>query len=82
MNKRNFIKSLGMKAGTLTVIMAGIGIGRSTVAEAAAKNSVTWEVPPGVTKIRVRSWTPDGQPDIDRQLNVEPNQTFRIDVVK
>lgn len=47
----------------------------------SSKNSVTWEVPPGVTKVRVRSWNPDGSKDIDRVLSVEPSQTFRIDVV-
>lgn len=48
---------------------------------ASSRNTVTWEVPSGVTKIRVRSWNPDGSKDIDRVLSVEPNQTFRIDVV-
>jgi hypothetical protein len=48
---------------------------------AASRNTVTWEVPAGVTKVRVRSWNPDGSKDLDRVLNVEPNQTFRIDVV-
>jgi hypothetical protein len=83
MNKRSF---LGMAAGPITIIAAAIGIGKSVVAEAATKsntrNSVTWNVPEGVDKIRVRSWTPDGKPDLDRVLSVEPNQTFRIDVVK
>ena len=45
------------------------------------RNTVTWEVPPGITKVRVRSWNPDGSKDIDRVLSVEPNQVFRIDVV-
>jgi hypothetical protein len=82
MNKRNFVKSLGMKAGTtLAVFMAG-GLGYSKIAEAASnRNSVTWEVPPGVKKVRVRSWNSDGSKDIDRVLSVEPNQVFRIDVV-
>jgi hypothetical protein len=45
------------------------------------RNTVTWQVPPGVKKIRVRSWNPDGSKDLDRTLSVDPNQTFRIDVV-
>ena len=45
------------------------------------RNTVTWQVPEGVNKIRVRSWNPDGSKDMDRVLSVEPNQTFRIDVV-
>lgn len=83
MNKRNFIKALGTKAGAISVIVAGIGIGRSTVAEAATqRNSATWKVPSGVKKIRVRAWNPDGSIDMDRTLNVSPNQTFRIDAIE
>ncbi|QMP83851.1 MAG: hypothetical protein [Caudoviricetes sp.] len=48
---------------------------------ASNRNTVTWQVPSGVNKIRVRSWNPDGSKDMDRVLSVEPNQTFRIDVV-
>lgn len=48
---------------------------------AIKRNTVTWQVPEGVFKIRVRSWNPDGSKDMDRVLSVEPNQTFRIDVV-
>lgn len=85
MNKRGFIKTLGMKAGEISIIMAGIGVGRSLVAEAQAastRNTATWKVPPGVKKIRVRAWNPDGSVDLDRTLNVEPNQTFRIDAIE
>ncbi len=52
------------------------------VANAAAKNHAVWKVPPGVRKIRVRSWSPDGEPDIDRTLNVEPGEVFRIDAIE
>jgi hypothetical protein len=86
MNKRNFLKNFGMKAGTLSFIAAGIGVGRSLVAEAQAatsqRNTATWKVPSGVKKIRVRSWNPDGTVDLDRTLNVSPNQTFRIDAIE
>lgn len=82
MNKRNLLKGIGMKAGVLSVIVAGIGVGRSTVAEAAQRNSAVWKVPPGVKKIRVRSWNADGSVDMDRTLSVEPNQTFRIDAIE
>ncbi len=46
------------------------------------KNSATWKVPPGIKKIRVRSWNADGSKDLDRTLNVEPNQVFRIDAIE
>lgn len=49
---------------------------------ASQRNTATWKVPPGVQKIRVRSWNADGSPDMDRTLNVEPNQTFRIDAIE
>jgi hypothetical protein len=72
MNKR------GLFLGLLTVPFISFA---SSKAEASKRNTVTWEVPSGVTKIRVRSWNPDGSKDMDRVLSVEPNQTFRIDVV-
>jgi hypothetical protein len=50
-------------------------------ASAPNRNSATWKVPPGIQKIRVRSWNADGSPDLDRTLNVEPNQVFRIDAI-
>lgn len=68
----------GLFLGLLTIPFLGFA---SSKAEANKRNTVTWEVPPGVTKIRVRSWNPDGSKDMDRVLSVEPNQTFRIDVV-
>lgn len=52
------------------------------VANAAQRNTATWKVPPGVKKIRVRSWNADGSIDMDRTLNVQPNQTFRIDAIE
>jgi len=55
----------------------------AAVATAATqKSSATWKVPAGVKKIRVRSWNPDGSIDMDRTLNVSPNQVFRIDSIE
>lgn len=55
----------------------------SVAASAATqRNTATWKVPPGIKKIRVRSWNADGTPDMDRTLSVEPNQTFRIDAIE
>lgn len=56
-------------------------IGATKALASSKRNTVTWQVPEGVNKIRVRSWNPDGSKDMDRVLSVEPNQTFRIDVV-
>ena len=53
------------------------------VASAAPnRNSASWRVPPGVTKIRVRSWNTDGSKDLDRTLSVDPGQIFRIDAIE
>ena len=85
MNKREMFKSVGFKLGEIAIIAAGVNVGRSMFTEAKAaisKNSATWKVPPGVKKIRVRSWNSDGSPDLDRTLRVEPNQTFRIDAIE
>jgi len=82
MNKRDFVKTTGFKLGIISLVMAGIGVGVSKANAASQRNSAIWKVPPGVKKIRVRSWNSDGSPDLDRTLRVEPNQTFRIDAIE
>ena len=75
MNKRALIVGAGA--------LAAASIPIAVEAQAATqRNSATWKVPPGVKKIRVRSWNSDGSPDMDRTLRVEPNQTFRIDAIE
>ena len=54
----------------------------ATMTNAAAKNSASWRVPAGITKIRVRSWKADGSKDMDRTLNVEPGDFFRLDAIE
>lgn len=54
----------------------------SIAAKAAGANSASWRVPPGIKKIRVRSWNPDGSKNIDRTLDVEPGALFRIDAIE
>ena len=71
MNKRNLLA--GLTALPFFAIVANA---------ASQRNNATWKVPAGVTKIRVRSWNPDGSVDLDRTLNVEPNQVFRIDAIE
>jgi hypothetical protein len=46
------------------------------------RNSATWRVPPGINKIRVRSWNPNGKANLDRTLNVKPGEFFRIDAIE
>lgn len=46
------------------------------------RNSASWKVPPGIKKIRVRSWKADGSKDMDRTLNVEPGDFFRLDAIE
>lgn len=71
MDKRSFIGGL---AATIPFIV--------TANAAENKNSASWKVPPGVKKIRVRSWNSDGSKDMDRTLNVEPGQVFRLDAIE
>lgn len=55
----------------------------SIMASAAPnRNSASWRVPPGIKKIRVRSWNPDGSRNLDRTLNVSPGEFFRIDAIE
>ena len=49
---------------------------------APTRNSATWRVPPGIKKIRVRSWNPNGSRNLDRTLNVKPGEFFRIDAIE
>ena len=49
---------------------------------ASNRNSASWKVPPGIKKIRVRSWNPDGSRNLDRTLNVSPGEFFRIDAIE
>lgn len=75
MNKRALILGAGtLAAASIPMVMEAHA--------ASQRNTATWKVPPGVKKIRVRSWNADGSPDMDRTLNVEPNQTFRIDAIE
>ena len=73
MNKRSTLSAL------FALPFLAIGAKAATTSQ---RNSATWKVPPGVQKIRVRSWNADGTPDLDRTLNVEPNQVFRIDAIE
>ena len=84
MNKREMFKSFGFKLGEIAIIAAGINVGRSmfTEANASNRNSASWRVPPGVTKIRVRSWKANGSKDMDRTLTVEPGDFFRLDAIE
>ncbi len=54
----------------------------SVAAKSAEKNHAVWKVPAGVKKIRVRSWQSNGSKGIDRTLNVEPGEVFRIDAIE
>jgi hypothetical protein len=75
MNKRILLLGAGTAAAaSLASVLEAVA--------ASQRNTATWKVPSGVQKIRVRSWNADGSPDLDRTLNVEPNQTFRIDAIE
>lgn len=72
-----------MMAGLLALPFA------SAVASAAdrgiavlSNRSVRWKVPKNTNAIRVRSWDEEGNLVLDRNLTVNPNQLFQIDVVE
>lgn len=46
------------------------------------KNSVRWTVPDNIKRIRVQSWSKEGNEVIDTHFSVKPGQVFQIDVVK
>lgn len=53
----------------------------SIMTHAQEKKSVTWKVPKNVKRIRVRSWDQEGNAVMDTNLNVRPDQVFKIDVL-
>jgi len=53
----------------------------ATIARSEDKKSVTWRVPKNVKRIRVRSWDQEGNEVMDTNLNVRPDQVFKIDVL-
>lgn len=53
----------------------------ATISSATEKKSVTWKVPTNVKRIRVRSWDKNGNEVMDTNLNVNPDQVFKIDVL-
>ena len=66
-------------------LFAGLVAGVSAAVPAAAttgssQKSVTYMVPKGIRRIRVRSWKGDRE-IIDTHFTVEPGQMFRIDAV-
>lgn len=75
MNKRSLF-------GALFALPFAAVAAKAAATASNTRNSATWKVPPGVKKIRVRSWNADGTPDLDRTLNVDPNQIFRIDAIE
>ena len=46
------------------------------------KNSVRWTVPDNIKRIRVQSWSKDGNEVIDTHFSVKPGQVFQINVAK
>lgn len=53
----------------------------ATIAKTEERKSVTWKVPNNVKRIRVRAWDKEGNEVMDTNLNVKPDQVFKIDVL-
>lgn len=74
MDKRSFLA--GLTALPFLAIVANAATTKK------AGQTVTWTVPKGVYRIRVRSWGADGSKNIDRKINVEPGERFQIDTLE
>lgn len=46
------------------------------------KDGVSWTVPDGIKRIKVQSWSRDGDELIDTHFRVQPGQVFHITVVR
>lgn len=46
------------------------------------RDGVSWTVPDGIKRIKVQSWSRDGDELIDTHFRVQPGQVFHITVVR
>jgi hypothetical protein len=79
MNRRSIFAGL---ATALPSLLVGQAMAGQTCVNTPKRDSVTWKVPDGIKRVRVRSWGVDGNEVIDTQFGVKPGQEFRIDVVR
>lgn len=68
--------------GLATAMLATPAVAGQACVTTSKRDSVTWKVPEGIKRIRVRSWSVAGDEVIDTQFGVKPGQEFRIDVVR
>lgn len=68
--------------GLLGVVMAPVAArAASTKCFKQDTNTVEWTVPKDIKKIRVQSWSKDGDEVIDTHFRVRPGQKFKISAV-
>lgn len=73
MDRRKWFMGLG-------ALVFGAGAASAATTPKSSAKSATYKVPPGITKIRVRSW--EGEEEVlDTHFSVKPGQIFRIDAV-
>lgn len=71
MDRRKWVAGIG-------ALLASAGAASAATKQYSGARSVTYTVPPGIKRIRVRSWKGKDEV-IDTHFTVEPGQTFRID---
>jgi divalent metal cation (Fe/Co/Zn/Cd) transporter len=72
MDKRAFIVGL---------LAAPIALASDVEAAEKVVSTVRWKAPPGVKKIRVRSWNGNDKV-IDTHIDVKPGQTFLFEAIR
>lgn len=82
MNRRSLFSGLAAAGAALVTPVAMAMAAPNTRCFKQDQNSVDWTVPTNVKKIRVQSWSKDGNEVIDTHFSVKPGQSFRIEVAK
>lgn len=79
MDRRNLFG--GLVAAVGGILLTKPALSQSKNCYTKDKNSVRWTVPSDIRRIKVRSWSKDGDEVIDTHFRVRPGQVFQIDVV-
>ena len=77
--RRGLVSGLAL---LLPASLTGAAAGQKACVTTNRRDSVTWTVPQGIKRIKVRSWSKDGSEVIDTHFRVQPGQVFQIDVAR
>lgn len=82
MDRRSVFAGLAALVPTLLAARTADAAANQACVKTNSKDSVSWTVPAGISKIRVQSRSRDGVEIIDTHFSVKPGQTFNISVVR